>query len=210
MSDRREERRAMNNTAAGATGGRERLLAAADSLFRQRGFADVSMQQIAEAAGVTKAAPYYHFKDKEELLAEVFVRVMERHRAGVLDRFAGDDPFPSRLERVVEFLLTVGAADMARIAGDAGKYIGVERLAALRSRVIPPQETLAVAFASCSDHLSGTSPEAAARLFVALVLGHVELAAMGRLLPRVTDAPAVDPADLVRAFRYGLAGLAPA
>ena len=51
------------------------ILEAAKLLFMQEGFRGISMRQIAEAVGVTKAALYYHFKDKEEL----FVAIVEEY-----------------------------------------------------------------------------------------------------------------------------------
>jgi hypothetical protein len=45
---------------------RAAILEAAKLLFMQDGFRGISMRQIAEAVGVTKAALYYHFKDKEQ------------------------------------------------------------------------------------------------------------------------------------------------
>jgi AcrR family transcriptional regulator len=47
---------------------RERLLDEARRLFRERGYAATSLEQIAEAAGVTKGAIYGHFSSKEDLL----------------------------------------------------------------------------------------------------------------------------------------------
>ncbi|MDX6308201.1 MAG: hypothetical protein QOI06_1247 [Nocardioidaceae bacterium] len=47
---------------------RQRLLAQAQRLFRDRGYAATSLEQIAEAADVTKGAIYGHFASKEDLL----------------------------------------------------------------------------------------------------------------------------------------------
>lgn len=47
---------------------RQRLLAEAQRLFRERGYAATSLEQIAEAADVTKGAIYGHFASKEDLL----------------------------------------------------------------------------------------------------------------------------------------------
>jgi AcrR family transcriptional regulator len=59
---------------AGRGGGRDRIVAAAMELFGARGFSDVSMQDVARAAGVTKAALYYHFSDKVDLYTTVALR----------------------------------------------------------------------------------------------------------------------------------------
>lgn len=45
----------------------ERMLALAIPLFARSGFDRVSMREVAAATGVTPAALYYHFSDKEDL-----------------------------------------------------------------------------------------------------------------------------------------------
>ncbi|MDC8785372.1 TetR family transcriptional regulator [Roseateles koreensis] len=50
------------------------ILDAAEQLFQQHGVSRSSLQDIAVAAGVTRGAIYWHFKDK----AEVFNAMMER------------------------------------------------------------------------------------------------------------------------------------
>ena len=57
---------------------RQRLLAEAQRLFRERGYAATSLEQIAEAAEVTKGAIYGHFASKEDLLFLVHKTAMER------------------------------------------------------------------------------------------------------------------------------------
>jgi AcrR family transcriptional regulator len=47
---------------------RQRILDQAERLFRERGYAATSLEQIAEAAEVTKGAIYGHFANKEDLL----------------------------------------------------------------------------------------------------------------------------------------------
>ena len=47
---------------------RQRLLDVAQRLFRERGYTATSLDQIAEAADVTKGAIYGHFSSKEDLL----------------------------------------------------------------------------------------------------------------------------------------------
>ena len=43
---------------------RARILAEATRLFVVYGYNGISMREIAEAVGVSKAGQYYHFKDK--------------------------------------------------------------------------------------------------------------------------------------------------
>ena len=53
------------------TGVREEILAVAMRMFIQQGYHGLAMRQISEAVGVSKAALYYYFKDKEELFLAI-------------------------------------------------------------------------------------------------------------------------------------------
>ena len=48
-----------------------KILKSAYALFRQEGFTRVSVDAIAARAGVTKRTVYYHFKSKDDIVAEV-------------------------------------------------------------------------------------------------------------------------------------------
>jgi AcrR family transcriptional regulator len=52
---------------------RTAILTAAERLYADRGFADVTLRDIVAAAGVNLAAVNYHFGSKDELIAELFV-----------------------------------------------------------------------------------------------------------------------------------------
>ncbi|GHF84822.1 AcrR family transcriptional regulator [Amycolatopsis bartoniae] len=58
-------------TASGREDTRTRLLATALQLFTEHGVEGTSLQMIADALGVTKAAVYYHFKTKDEIAGAV-------------------------------------------------------------------------------------------------------------------------------------------
>jgi AcrR family transcriptional regulator len=61
-----------------APGMRERVLSEAASRFVIHGYNGISMREIAEACGISKAALYYHFKDKEDLLLAILDRYLEQ------------------------------------------------------------------------------------------------------------------------------------
>ncbi|MFC8870242.1 TetR/AcrR family transcriptional regulator [Streptomyces sp. NPDC057148] len=59
---------------------RRRIQDVALALFAEQGYEKTSLREIAERLDVTKAALYYHFKTKEEILVSIFeglVRPME-------------------------------------------------------------------------------------------------------------------------------------
>lgn len=56
---------------------REQILDQASHFFIRYGYHGLSMRRIAESVGVSKAALYYHFKDKEELFLAILERNLE-------------------------------------------------------------------------------------------------------------------------------------
>ncbi len=54
----------------------QRLLAAATRLFADQGYEGTSVQEIVEAAGVTKGALYHYFGSKDDLLHEIYGRLL--------------------------------------------------------------------------------------------------------------------------------------
>lgn len=67
----------MRRTKAQAQETRERLMQAALDVFHQRGVARASLHEIAQAAGVTRGALYWHFKNKEDLFDALFARIFD-------------------------------------------------------------------------------------------------------------------------------------
>jgi AcrR family transcriptional regulator len=83
---------------------RQRLLAEAQRLFRERGYAATSLEQIAEAAEVTKGAIYGHFASKEDLM----LSALEAAPAPDYSTTLNDESRPLR-ERLAEFGRAVAA-----------------------------------------------------------------------------------------------------
>ncbi len=87
---------------------RTRILDAAERLFAEQGFAGTSLRQITREAGVNLAAVNYHFGSREQLIHEVFARLVgpvNRERLACLEErraAAGEEPLP--LEQILECL----------------------------------------------------------------------------------------------------------
>src|SRR2546421_2946389 len=69
-------------------GSREAIVEAAGRLFLERGFGSVSMDELAEAAGVARRTLYNQFSSKEEIFREMLLTV-----SGQLE-----DAFPPGIE----------------------------------------------------------------------------------------------------------------
>lgn len=83
---------------------RDRLIAAAERLFADRGFTGVSVRQIATAAGVNSALIGYYFGSKIGLLSEVYrvhCEPLTRERSRLLELARRRSP-PLALEAVIE------------------------------------------------------------------------------------------------------------
>src|ERR1700732_4103379 len=71
---------------------RSAILAAAERLYAERGFADVTLRDIVAAADVNLAAVNYHFGSKDELIAELFVtRSLALNRERLRELKAAED-----------------------------------------------------------------------------------------------------------------------
>jgi AcrR family transcriptional regulator len=70
---------------------RERILDVALDLFVDQGYDGTSLREIAERLGVTKAALYYHFEAKEDILLALHMRLHEFGKSA-LGAMKDDEP----------------------------------------------------------------------------------------------------------------------
>jgi len=76
-------------------------------LFMARGYRAVTMELVAEAAGVTKPAVYYHFKDKGSLLVAVAGLVFSRAQSATETVLAKATPLADRLREIAVIVLSL-------------------------------------------------------------------------------------------------------
>jgi AcrR family transcriptional regulator len=82
-------------------GGREAILDTSAKLFSQRGYKEVSIRDIAQACGLTNAALYYHFKNKEDLFLAMLQRDHEQTLAALHEAASGPGDLREDLQRLV-------------------------------------------------------------------------------------------------------------
>ncbi|MFI9592397.1 TetR/AcrR family transcriptional regulator [Nonomuraea sp. NPDC052265] len=91
---------------------RQRLLAEATRLFAARGFEGTSVQEIVLAAGVTKGAMYHYFDSKDDLLHEIYARLL-RMQMDRLTRIAdGPGTVRERLHRAAADVVETTTANL--------------------------------------------------------------------------------------------------
>src|SRR5882724_5990789 len=71
---------------------KEALVRAALELIAQKGAAGFTFAEAARWAGVSPAAPYRHFRDRDELLADVARRGMDAFEAALANAWDGGRP----------------------------------------------------------------------------------------------------------------------
>lgn len=83
------------------------ILAAAAELFVARNYADVTVDQIAEAANVTKGAVYHHFSSKQDVYVAMLLEDLAQKSALFCEAVAGADTCATRLRALTGAFLAL-------------------------------------------------------------------------------------------------------
>lgn len=59
---------------------RDQVAKAAVELFAEKGYANTSVQEVVERAGVTKGAMYHYYRSKDDLLFDIYERMLTLQR----------------------------------------------------------------------------------------------------------------------------------
>jgi len=120
---------------------RTAIMDAAERLYADRGFADVTMRDIVAAAGVNLAAVNYHFGSKDELIAELFVTrslATNRERLNELKRAEQDGGGRAPIDAILRALVGPtlrGCLGPERARSTAARFMiraGIEAVAPIR------------------------------------------------------------------------------
>lgn len=76
---------------------RQRICAAARAVFAEQGLDGATMEQIAQAAGTRRSTVYNHFRDKQEILAEI-AREFGGRTVEMIDRLPEGRPSRAELQ----------------------------------------------------------------------------------------------------------------
>jgi TetR/AcrR family acrAB operon transcriptional repressor len=117
---------------------RNALLDAAEHVFLAQGVAGTSLNDIALAAGTTRGAIYWHFKDKADLFNAMMDRVAMplQNAMAIVDRSPGNDPLPGMKKAMRQaFRQTVVDPQTRRVFEVATQKVEyVDSLCAVRER----------------------------------------------------------------------------
>lgn len=88
------------------------ILAAAMSVFTEKGFAKASMNDIVRASGLSKGGVYWHFKSKDELITAIFDQFFVEQLALLDEVLAGEGTAVAKLNQLAAFTGS-GVAELA-------------------------------------------------------------------------------------------------
>jgi AcrR family transcriptional regulator len=131
----------------------ESILRAAYTCFARYGYKRVALEQIAAEAGISRAALYLHFKNKEAIFRALARQVHERAQAAVEDAAARPGTLDAQLEAILQAKLgqffalvhdTPHAAEIldekSRLCGDLTEEFRKRFLRVLRDAIVAAGE----------------------------------------------------------------------
>lgn len=161
------------------------ILDAALDVFARRGYADASLEDVAEAAGVAKPTIYNHFGDKAGLFAAVVETASAESNRTVADVIAAASATPDDLRAELE---TLGASLVHCLQGGAGSAV-------MRLQLVEGQRFPELIARVRDGNRDRTLDLLAGKLAQLAATGHLRLADPGRaarqLMALVSDEPLV-------------------
>lgn len=128
------------------SGGRDAILDTSAKLFSERGYKEVSIRDIAQACGMTNAALYYHFKNKEDLFLAMLQRDHEQTLVALREAANGPGDLRTDLKRLVAQYATITCQrrqsfqTLKRDLGNLEDARGHKLFAEMRSSFMRPLE----------------------------------------------------------------------
>jgi len=125
---------------------RVRILRQAAELFAQQGYGGTSMNEVAQACGVSKAALYHYVRDKSELLALIALTHVGRLEQLTHEVLAQAAPPEERLRRLIHRFVQeyAGARHEHRVLTEDVKFLGPQE----QAQVTAAQRRVVAAYAA--------------------------------------------------------------
>lgn len=150
------------------------ILGAAQKLFLSRNYADVSMNDIAEAAGVTKGALYHHFASKKALYLAMMHADLKEKQARMRSGIEGGGTCRDRLRLLTESFLQLPREkrDLIKLVRrDVNIFKGATRDKLVRAyqATLPDQVEAIIRDGIRDGELADADPRLLAWMYVAIV-----------------------------------------
>jgi AcrR family transcriptional regulator len=187
--------------------GRERLMEAALELFTERSFVDVPIHEIAEAAGMTRSAPYYHFRNKEDLYAAVMKRQFANIYNGISERLAQAESFRDSLVAIIDVVAEMSRTPFGRFMNDFQQHMSADIQHSIIGETRRPADFFLPVFQRAYEagEFHRVTPEFAVRLFFMLLVGYREVSTKeAELFQGNLETEMPNPKALVDFFLQGV------
>lgn len=135
---------------------REHIISAAAILFRKKGFAATSMQEIADAVGIKAASLYNHISSKQEILSTLLQPISLAFSQGMIDIENSSLSPMEKLESLVSLHVNLTCTNKDRMALVTGEWVhldAADKTAYLERRSQYEQSFLTILKACKSDGL---------------------------------------------------------
>jgi AcrR family transcriptional regulator len=130
---------------AGYADQRELILAQAAALFARGGYPGTSMNQVAEACGLSKATLYHYYRDKYALLVSIADGHVSRLQGIVREALAGEQAPEGRMRELIARLMEeyAEAQNAHRVLTEDVKFLATED----RERILDKEREVVRGFA---------------------------------------------------------------
>lgn len=150
------------------------LLNSAEALFLSKTYADVTMEDIAGSAGVTKGAAYHHFANKESLYVAMMVSALGGKQALFESARASPGTCRERLRKLTQVFLDLPREErdvMKLVRRDINVFKGPVRRQLVRAyqSALPEQIEIIIRDGIRDGELAPADPRLLSWLFVAIV-----------------------------------------
>ncbi|MGV3464209.1 MAG: TetR/AcrR family transcriptional regulator [Heyndrickxia sp.] len=185
---------------------KEVILQAATRLFFENGFQKVSVDDIAKAAGMTKATVYYYFDTKAVLFKETIVSLMRKIRKRILQILSTDKPLYDRLFDVTTaHLQATTSIDLNGFMRESRNSLSDEQIQEMKIAEENMYSSIEQAFLAAIDagEIPNVNAKFAAHSYIALVkVGNYQQAEGTPIFPSVEEAAK----NIVNVFWRGFFG----
>jgi len=160
------------------------MLRTARDLFQRRGFAAVTISDVAEAVGVTTAAVHYHFATKAELYAAVMRFVLDEIQRAIRGLAAAPEPVTTKLDQLASFAIVSlqSNADLDSMMRDADEHLAAAHRHEINEAYLGVVAALAdlMREGAARGELAAADPELLAHAFWHLLAGFAGRAGAAR------------------------------
>lgn len=155
--------------------GDERVLEAAEQLFKEHGYKAVSVSKIAENTKLKKSTLYHHFSNKEEIFVNVHLRIFEQYQVGLEKSIqSAQNDIRSKLEAIISFLLSQPTLHVSSMVKYDMDHLSEDNTRRLRQAMFQAIfGTIGEVFESAitADEIKNVDPNAMVGLLLSLLEG---------------------------------------